>query len=444
MRDTVELQLALTPPWTVCRTHFDPEARRLCDAADCPVYDAEQKTWCPLNFFQHQSCLIARVPRVRRTLAARPSTSHGRGLTAASACCLKQCRWDDPGHAGRRREPANMAPGCGGCASLRRSGACAGGCVERHPHCHRRFAYIQAPHLRRGRLLGTASCAGLVARYTRRGTTRRNKTTSAFEDMESFVQSTKEHGIILLHIPKTAGTSIEKTISGWVGLDRAALHIELLNRDDRNKMDTKRFISGHLFFDEIQQLPFRRNLKLAISVREPYARLASALRMLDRFSLPGNELQCANMPKFVEEASTIFSKVAFERPEELAAYFKNMNAWGRLSFDNCQTRFLLPAPAVDYDGSLEHSNEQIGEVSDNDLQVVCANLSSVGFICVTEHLGESLARIAPEFNQQMTSWVIRANTADSPEWKVARPLDYTNPRIRAIMASLVNQHLKTV
>ncbi len=257
------------------------------------------------------------------------------------------------------------------------------------------------------------------------------------------MQSINKHGIILLHIPKTAGTSIEKTIIGWVGLDSVATHIELLNRDDRNKMDTKRFISGHLFFNEIQQLPFRRNLKLAISVREPYARLASALRMLDRFSLPGNELQCANMPKFVQEASAILSQVDFERPEQLAAYFESMNAWARLSFDNCQTRFLLSAPTVDWDGPLEDSkNELIGAVSDNDLQVACANLSSVDFIFVTEHLGESLARIAPEFNQQMTSSDIHANTADSPEWKVARPLDYTNPRIRAIMAPLVNQDLK--
>ena len=114
------------------------------------------------------------------------------------------------------------------------------------------------------------------------------------------MQSINKHGIILLHIPKTAGTSIEKTIIGWVGLDSVATHIELLNRDDRNKMDTKRFISGHLFFNEIQQLPFRRNLKLAISVREPYARLASALRMLDRSACPEmsfNVQTCPNSSK---------------------------------------------------------------------------------------------------------------------------------------------------
>jgi transposase len=83
MRDTnlLQLALALTPPWTVTGSEFDPEAHRLdidfdfpagsrfrcpdCDAADCPPHDAERMTWCHLNFFQHQAWLHARVPRVR-------------------------------------------------------------------------------------------------------------------------------------------------------------------------------------------------------------------------------------------------------------------------------------------------------------------------------------------------------------------------------------------
>ena len=77
----LQLALGLTPPWTVIRSDFDPEARRLdididfapgsrfacpsCGAADCPAYDTEQMTWRHLNFFQHQAYLNARVPRVR-------------------------------------------------------------------------------------------------------------------------------------------------------------------------------------------------------------------------------------------------------------------------------------------------------------------------------------------------------------------------------------------
>jgi transposase len=83
MRDTALLQraLGLTPPWTVNRADFDPEAHRLdlqidfapgsrfacpsCGATDCRAHDTERKTWRHLNFFQHQAYLTARVPRIR-------------------------------------------------------------------------------------------------------------------------------------------------------------------------------------------------------------------------------------------------------------------------------------------------------------------------------------------------------------------------------------------
>ena len=83
MRDTALLQLALglTPPWSVSRADFDPEARRIdiqidfapgsrfacpsCAKTDCPAYDTERKTWRHLDFFQHQAYLTARVPRIR-------------------------------------------------------------------------------------------------------------------------------------------------------------------------------------------------------------------------------------------------------------------------------------------------------------------------------------------------------------------------------------------
>jgi transposase len=75
------LALGLSAPWRVVETRFDEEQKRLdlrlayatgahfacpgCAAANCPVYDAEEKQWRHLDFFQHQAYLTARVPRVR-------------------------------------------------------------------------------------------------------------------------------------------------------------------------------------------------------------------------------------------------------------------------------------------------------------------------------------------------------------------------------------------
>lgn len=78
--DLFQLALGLGEPWEVVETKFDPAARRLdlridfrkgarfpcpvCGAADCKVRDTEQKTWRHMNFWQHETYLTARVPRV--------------------------------------------------------------------------------------------------------------------------------------------------------------------------------------------------------------------------------------------------------------------------------------------------------------------------------------------------------------------------------------------
>lgn len=75
------MALGLTPPWCVTETRFDAEAQRLdlriaysdsakfpcptCKAANCPVYDADEKRWRHMDFFQHQAFITARVPRVQ-------------------------------------------------------------------------------------------------------------------------------------------------------------------------------------------------------------------------------------------------------------------------------------------------------------------------------------------------------------------------------------------
>jgi transposase len=73
--------LGLMSPWSVVETRFDAEDKRLdlrldfpagsrfacpeCRAAGCPIHDTTQKTWRHQDFWQHQTYLTARVPRVR-------------------------------------------------------------------------------------------------------------------------------------------------------------------------------------------------------------------------------------------------------------------------------------------------------------------------------------------------------------------------------------------
>ena len=104
MRDfeTFQAALGLKEPWFVADSRFDAAAKRLdidisfakdarfacpcCGAAKCPVYDARPLTWRHLKFWQHQTYLNARVPRVRcETCGVRkvsvPWAREGSGFT---------------------------------------------------------------------------------------------------------------------------------------------------------------------------------------------------------------------------------------------------------------------------------------------------------------------------------------------------------------------------
>lgn len=83
MKETelIQIALMLTPPWKVAECQFDVNQKRLdiqldfargsrffcpsCGQADCAVHDTEQKSWRHLNFFQHETYMSARVPRIR-------------------------------------------------------------------------------------------------------------------------------------------------------------------------------------------------------------------------------------------------------------------------------------------------------------------------------------------------------------------------------------------
>ena len=78
--DLFQMALGLMPPWFVDRSEFDADEKRLdlyldfsrggrftcpgCGRDGCAAYDSEEKTWRHLNFFQHETYLHARIPRI--------------------------------------------------------------------------------------------------------------------------------------------------------------------------------------------------------------------------------------------------------------------------------------------------------------------------------------------------------------------------------------------
>jgi hypothetical protein len=241
--------------------------------------------------------------------------------------------------------------------------------------------------------------------------------------------------LILLHIPKTAGTSINEIVTDWVGPDYAARHVELLSADERNALGNLRYISGHLFYDDIQRLPYAGRYRLAVSLREPHARLASALQMLDRYNQPENKAQFEALPKVAQQVAERLSEIGLDDAAALARFFDDLDPWGYAALDNCQTRFL----ACDLSSS---AKSPFAELADDAFNEAIGKLEACDFIVLTEDMTTSVARLADEFAITAPTKVLHSNRADSDEWARGRKVDSMDPAIRKAMSKMVEQDLR--
>lgn len=241
--------------------------------------------------------------------------------------------------------------------------------------------------------------------------------------------------LILLHIPKTAGTSVNDIVTDWVGPDQAAVHIELLTNEQRRTLDNLKYISGHIFYDEVQRLPYAGRYKLAVSLREPHARLASTLGMLDRYNQSENKVQLESLSDVAQSVAARLSDVDFDSASALSRFFEDLDPWGYAAIDNCQTRFLACDP-------LSASESPFAELARDAFKTAISKLESCDFIILTHDMTASVARLASEFAMPIPTEIPHSNKADSDDWAKGRKIDSTNPAIREAMSPMVDQDIR--
>ena len=242
---------------------------------------------------------------------------------------------------------------------------------------------------------------------------------------QKFEARDRSKRLFFLHIPKTAGTSVVDSLASCFGERLSTNYIEGLDQQSQRDLADSDFISGHIFYDAAMRLPYIADYKLFAMFREPYARLASHLRYMDRYNQPEYSLQFAALPEELQSITMKLSEVDFKDAAQLSRFFSNLGSWGRSAFENCQTRFL----ACDPESTVR---SPLVDLPADALLVALERLETFDMIGLTERFEETIARMAARFEWPKPQRISFSNTESSN-----RKLDHKDPKIRKAMAPLV-------
>ncbi len=214
-------------------------------------------------------------------------------------------------------------------------------------------------------------------------------------------------------------------VKPWFAPEKSANYVEGMQAYDRTNLGGSEFISGHIFYEEIKRLPYISDYRLTSVFRDPYARLASHIRYMDRYNQSEYETAFDHLGDELKTVVKTIETVDFQRPADLERLFASLPAWGRAAYDNCQTRFLV----CDFESVVA---SPYGDLPDGALDLALERLEALDVIGISEALDTTIERLAVLLDAPSPARAPRSNTASSN-----RRLDHNDPRIREVMKPLL-------
>lgn len=179
--------------------------------------------------------------------------------------------------------------------------------------------------------------------------------------------------IFFMHIAKASGTSLNDFIAGHYANDRVQVHLEGKKDWTQNKqlLFNFDFLSGHLRLLNVMRY---HNLKSWLKVtllRDPLDHLISHLAWVKHVGSNPYSLFFLRHSAKVKELAKRTHAYNFSRAGELEDFMETLTEHDKNLFDNCQTRYFLPAT-------------QRGDLTEKDCAAAVRNLAAFNLIGVSE------------------------------------------------------------
>jgi hypothetical protein len=213
--------------------------------------------------------------------------------------------------------------------------------------------------------------------------------------------------LLLVHIPKTAGTSLTAFLGAQYPRSRTLLHAENqvlgLAKNDAGPLDDFDLVSAHLKLDTLSKyMDVGRYFTITI-LREPARQLNSHFAWVKRLADPDHSGELKHSPDYIKRTVERIEKL------DLVEFIDTMPPEEQNLFDNCQFRYFLA--------------QRTTEVSEDLVPEALGRMATVDLVGTTERLYDFLLvlaftmgweppRRAPRLNTGRKEYFIDPETAD--------------------------------
>jgi hypothetical protein len=190
--------------------------------------------------------------------------------------------------------------------------------------------------------------------------------------------------IALLHIPKTAGSSLKAILRPHYHSKNFRLHIEAskwIEKREFKRVRNYHFFSGHIPFPIFIELAKQGDYFRTTILRNPIDQLKSHIKWLISITRDRNEdLYKENNQHFID-LSLKLSSIDWNCPSDVESWSRSISHLEKQLFYNCQTRYFI-------------NNRENIDLVEEDLSEAKSNLKKFHLVGVTERIEEYLAQIS--------------------------------------------------
>jgi hypothetical protein len=230
---------------------------------------------------------------------------------------------------------------------------------------------------------------------------------------------------LYVHIPKTAGSTVNKVLSEWYGDQHSIIHAESKmywkESVKQNKLD---YLSGHIPYIVFSKMKLLSGFKKAITFREPYSHAISHLSWIRALALKENRQRYEAHPEYIQILSEKLASYDLAFPEQITAAIKSFDHLEHRLLDNTQTRYIRSELAKVV-------------VDEADLVDAVENLKHFDFVGTDNDISGFLSEIAIDYGFEYKVEDRRENVLNNKFG-----LNINNPDIKEALLPLVKYDLK--